>query len=67
MSLDTQEQDMQKEIIDRMLNEDAAVEAEKTPEQKAQESTEAKTSWLLLVLRCCLINRSLVILLVGYS
>ena len=32
MSLDTQEQDMQKEIIDRMLNEDAAVEAGKTPE-----------------------------------
>ena len=42
MSVDTQEQDMQKEIIDRMLNEDAAVEAEKTPEQKAQESEEAK-------------------------
>lgn len=42
MSLDTQEQDMQKEIIDRMLNDDAKVEAEKTPEQKAQESEEAK-------------------------
>ena len=42
MSLDTQEQDMQKEIIDRMLNEDAQVEAEKTPEQKKQESEEAK-------------------------
>ncbi len=37
-----QETDMQKEIIDRMLNEDAAVEAEKTPEQKKQESEEAK-------------------------
>ena len=42
MSVDTQEQDMQKEIIDRMLNEDASVEAEKTPEQKKQESEEAK-------------------------
>jgi predicted metal-dependent peptidase len=42
MSLDTQEQDMQKEIIDRMLNDDAAVEAEKSPEQKKQESEEAK-------------------------
>ena len=42
MSLDTQEQDMQKEIIDPMLNEDAAVEAEKTPEQKAQDREEAK-------------------------
>ena len=37
-----QEQDMQKEIIDRMLNDDAKVEAEKTPEQKKQESEEAK-------------------------
>ena len=42
MSLDTQKQDIQKEIIDRMLNEDAQVEAEKTPEQKKQESEEAK-------------------------
>ena len=42
MSLDKQEQDMQKEIIDRMLNEDAEVEAKKTPEQKKQESEEAK-------------------------
>ena len=38
MSLDTQEQDMQKEIIDPMFNEDAAVEAEKLPEQKAQDA-----------------------------
>ena len=59
MSLDTQEQDMQKEIIDRMLNEDAAVEAEKTPEQKK--------NWFLLVLKCYSINRSLEILLVVYS
>ena len=42
MSVDTQEQDMQKEIIDRMLNEDAQVEAEKTPEQKAQESEQVQ-------------------------
>ena len=42
MSLDTQEQDMQKEIIDPMLNEDAAVEAEKLPEQKAQDAQDAK-------------------------
>ena len=41
MSLDTQEQDMQKEIIDRMLNEDAAIEAEKTPEQKKQDAEDA--------------------------
>ena len=55
MSVDTQEQDMQKEIIDPMLNEDAAVEAEnRTKETRVVKKL--KKSWLLNVLRCCLIN-----------
>ena len=37
-----QEKDMQKEIFDRMLKEYADADAEKTPEQKKQESEEAK-------------------------
>ena len=46
MSLDTQEQDMQKEIIDPMLNEDAAVEAE-NQNRKHKSQKKLKKSWLL--------------------
>ena len=67
MSLDTQEQDMQKEIIDPMLNEDAAVEAENSQSRKHKMPEDAKEKLTTVPVKMLFNPTFLVTLLVGYS